>query len=68
MCQVIKKYEALTERQVGIKISGGIRTVEDAIKYYTIVKETLGKEWLAKDLFRIGASSLLNDIEQRLGQ
>ena len=67
MCQVIKKYHELTGEKRGIKVSGGIRTAEDAVKYYTIVKEVLGQEWLTKDLFRIGASSLVGDIEHRLG-
>ncbi len=56
------------EIKVGIKISGGVRTAEDAVRYYTIVKEILGNEWLNKDLFRIGASSLVGDIEKRLGK
>ena len=55
-------------KRFGIKVSGGIRTAEDAVNYYTIVKETLGSEWLGKDLFRIGASSLVADIERRLGK
>jgi len=68
MCQVIKTYNEISNRKAGIKISGGVKTAEDAIKYYCIVKEVLGEEWLDKDLFRIGASGLLNDIEQRLGK
>ncbi|MBS1319818.1 MAG: deoxyribose-phosphate aldolase, partial [Parabacteroides sp.] len=51
----------------GIKVSGGVRTAEDGVKYYTIVKEVLGNDWLNKELFRIGASSLVEDIEHRLG-
>lgn len=68
MCRVIKKYHELTGKKRGIKVSGGIRTAEEAVKYYTIVKEVLGKEWLTKELFRIGASSLVGDIEHRLGK
>jgi len=68
MCQAIKTYNGLNSRKVGIKVSGGVKTAEDAVKYYCIVKEVLGEEWLNKDLFRIGASGLLNDIEQRLGE
>lgn len=67
MCQVIKTYHSIAGKKVGIKVSGGVRTAEEAVKYYTIVKETLGEEWLHKDLFRIGASSLVGDIEKRLG-
>ena len=66
MCQVIKTYHSITERQIGIKVSGGVRTAEEAVNYYTIVKEGLGEEWLNKDLFRIGASSLVNDILRRI--
>lgn len=68
ICRVIKQYFELTGRKVGIKLSGGIRTAEDAVNYYTIVKEMLGSEWTGKELFRIGASSLVNDIEKRLGK
>lgn len=67
MCQAIKTYHSIAGKKVGIKVSGGVRTAEEAVKYYTIVKETLGEEWLNKQLFRIGASSLVGDIEKRLG-
>ncbi len=66
MAKTIKQYHALTGRKVGLKVAGGIRSAEEAVKYYTIVKEVLGNEWLNKDLFRIGASSLVGDIESRL--
>ncbi len=68
MCQVIKSYHSLTSNKIGIKISGGVRKAEDAIKYYTLVKNILGEEWLNKDYFRIGASSLANDILSRIGE
>ena len=68
ICKTIKQYFELTNQRIGIKISGGIRTAEDAVKYYTLVKEILGKEWLNKELFRIGASNLVSDIEHRLGK
>lgn len=68
MCKAIKTYHSITGNKVGIKIAGGVRTAEDAVRYYTIVKEILGDEWLNKDLFRIGASSLVGDIEKRLGK
>lgn len=67
ICLVIKQYHKLSGRKVGVKVSGGIRSAEDAVKYYTIVKELLGDEWLTKEYFRIGASSLVADIEHRLG-
>lgn len=62
MCQTIKEYHDLTGTQIGIKIAGGVRTTEDAVKYYTLVKEILGQEWLDNTLFRIGASSLANNL------
>lgn len=68
MCQVLKTYHSITGNKAGLKVSGGVRTAEEAVKYYTLVKEILGNEWLNKDLFRIGASSLVGDIEQRLGK
>ncbi len=66
MCKVVKTYESIAGKKVGIKVSGGVRTSEEAVKYYTIVKEILGEEWLTKDLFRIGASSLVADIQKHL--
>lgn len=68
MCKAIKNYHSLTGNKVGIKVAGGVRTAEDAVRYYTIAKEILGEQWLNKDLFRIGASSLVGDIEKRLGK
>ena len=62
MCQCIKEYYEKTGRKVGFKAAGGVRTPEDAVKYYALVKEILGDEWLCHDLFRIGASSLANAI------
>ena len=66
MCRVLRQYHELTGKKVGLKVSGGIRTAEEAVKYYTIVKEVLGDEWLTADLFRVGASGLVGDIEKRL--
>ena len=68
MCQTIKRYHSITGKQIGIKVAGGVRTAEEAVRYYTIVKEVLGNDWLNKYLFRIGASSLLNNLENRLGK
>ena len=65
ICKTIKQYHELTGNKVGVKVSGGIRTAEYVIRYYTIAGQILGKEWLNKDLFRIGASSLTADIEKR---
>ena len=60
MCQAIKEYFLETGRKVGFKPAGGINTVHDALVYYTIVKEVLGKEWLTNELFRLGTSRLAN--------
>ena len=60
MCQAIKAYYEKTGRKVGFKPAGGINSVNDALVYYTIVKEVLGKEWLNDELFRIGTSRLAN--------
>lgn len=60
MCQAIKAYYEKTGRKVGLKPAGGINSVNDALVYYTIVKEVLGKEWLNNELFRIGTSRLAN--------
>lgn len=62
MCQCIKEYYEKTGRKVGFKASGGVRTSEEALHYYAVVKEVLGDEWLNHDLFRIGASSLANNL------
>lgn len=62
MCQCIREYYLKTGRKVGFKAAGGVRTTEEAVAYYTLVKEILGEEWLTPDLFRIGASSLANNV------
>ena len=62
MCHAIKAYYEKTGRKVGFKAAGGIRSAADAVLYYTIVEQTLGAEWLTPGLFRIGASSLANNI------
>lgn len=60
MCQAIKEYHALTGNKIGFKPAGGINTVNDALIYYSIVKEVLGEEWLNNSLFRLGTSRLAN--------
>lgn len=62
MCQAIKEYFLETGRKVGFKAAGGVNTPQDAVAYYTIVKEILGKEWLTNELFRIGTSRLANSL------
>lgn len=60
MCQAIKEYYDETGIQIGFKPAGGINSVMDAIIYYTIVKEVLGKKWLTNKWFRLGTSRLAN--------
>lgn len=60
MCQAIKEYHEKTGIMKGFKAAGGINTVQDAIRYYTIVKEVLGEEWLNNKYFRLGTSRLAN--------
>ena len=62
MCCCIKEYYDRHGIRVGFKASGGISTTEDAVKYYTIVKEVLGEDWLTNEYFRIGASRLANNL------
>lgn len=66
MCYVLKEYHQRYNKRMGIKVSGGVRTAEDAVKYYCIVSEVLGKEWLTPELFRIGASSLVGNLEKAI--
>ena len=62
MCECIKKYYEVTGRKVGFKAAGGIASALDAVCYWTIVRTVLGEEWLNKNLFRFGVSSLANKL------
>jgi len=62
MMNTIRQYFELTDIVVGFKPAGGIRTTEQAMQWHHLVKETLGARWCTKSLFRIGASSLLDDL------
>jgi len=62
MLAAVADFAAATGHQVGVKVAGGVRTAKDAIRYLVLVKETAGPDWLTPDRFRIGASSLLNDL------
>jgi deoxyribose-phosphate aldolase len=62
MLTAVRDFEQVSGRRVGVKVAGGIRTAKDAIRYLVLVNETAGRAWLTPDLFRIGASSLLNDL------
>lgn len=62
MCQAIKEYYQKTGIQIGFKPAGGMKTVKDALTYYTIVKEVLGEQWLTNQWLRLGTSSLANKL------
>ena len=66
MCQTIKEYYKETGIKIGLKAAGGVSTVDDALTYYTIVRELLGKEWIDENLFRIGTSRLANLLVQAI--
>ena len=66
MVRAIREYHALTGHRVGYKPAGGISKAKEAIEYLVLMKEELGNAWLAPELFRFGASSLLGDIERQL--
>jgi len=66
MCQIIKQYHEKTGTKIGFKPAGGINTVEDAVLYYSIVKEVLGEEWLNNKLFRLGTSRLANMLLSKI--
>ena len=66
MCQTIKEYYKETGIKIGFKAAGGVSTVDDALTYYTIVRELLGKEWVDENLFRIGTSRLANLLVQAI--
>ena len=62
MLHAIKEYYEKTGRNVGFKVSGGVSSTDDAVRYYTLVREILGEEWLTNELFRIGTSRAANYI------
>jgi deoxyribose-phosphate aldolase len=62
MLEACRDWHDITGELIGMKPAGGIRTTKDAMKYLVLVNETVGTEWLTPDLFRLGASSLLNDL------
>ncbi|MDE6525191.1 MAG: deoxyribose-phosphate aldolase [Paramuribaculum sp.] len=62
MALAIKEYSEKTGRMVGLKVAGGVTTADEAVAYYTIVKEVLGEKWLSSEYFRIGASRLANNL------
>jgi deoxyribose-phosphate aldolase len=66
MCRAIRDYHQLTGHKVGFKPAGGIRTAKDSCTWLALMMEELGEEWTHPHLFRIGASTLLQDIERQL--
>jgi deoxyribose-phosphate aldolase len=66
MVRAIREYHERTGSKVGFKPAGGIKTAKQALDWLILMKEELGDEWLRPHLFRIGASSLLGDIERQL--
>ena len=66
MLEAIRDVHAETGRRIGFKAAGGIRQAKQAVQHLVLVHETLGSEWLTPELYRLGASSLLNDILMQL--
>lgn len=66
MVRALRDYGELSGQSVGFKPAGGLKTAKDALAWLTLMKEELGNRWLEPDLFRIGASSMLGDIERQL--
>lgn len=66
MVRALRDYGELTGQIIGFKPAGGLRTAKEALVWLSMMKEELGHDWLQPDLFRIGASSLLGDIERQL--
>ena len=62
MLTVISDHYNKTGKRIGFKPAGGIRTSDEALQYISMVKNILGDDWLKPELFRIGASSLLNNL------
>lgn len=68
MLHAVRDFAQATGRQVGVKVAGGIRSSKDALRYLVAVHEITGDAWLDPDLFRFGASSLLNDVLLQRGK
>ncbi len=66
MVRALRDYGELAGERVGFKPAGGLKTAKDALAWLTLMKEELGRPWLDPDLFRIGASSMLGDIERQI--
>jgi len=66
MLETIRDHFYATGQKIGMKPAGGVRTAKQALQYLVVVKETLGDAWLDPNLFRFGASALLNDVLMQL--
>ncbi len=66
MVRALRDYGEMTGHKIGFKPAGGLKTAKDAMAWQILMKEELGREWLEPELFRIGASSMLADIERQL--
>ena len=66
MVRALRDYGARTGQRIGFKPAGGMKTAKDALAWQILMREEMGRDWLRPDLFRIGASSLLGDIERQL--
>jgi len=66
MVRMIRAYNERTGQRVGFKAAGGIKTAKQSLSYLALMKDELGREYLEPELFRIGASSLVGDIERQL--
>jgi len=66
MLRALREYQDETGARVGFKAAGGLRSAKDALTWLSLMKEEVGEPWLLPDLFRIGASTLLGDIERQI--
>ena len=62
MAEALRDFQRRTGQRRGLKVAGGVRTTKSAIAYLVLLDEILGDAWLSPDLFRIGASALLDDL------
>jgi deoxyribose-phosphate aldolase len=62
MMEAARDFYQETGRRIGVKVAGGVRQAKQAIQYLVLTYETLGADWMTPALFRIGASTLLNDV------
>jgi deoxyribose-phosphate aldolase len=68
MMEAARDFREETGRRVGIKVAGGVRQSKQAVQYLVLLYETLGPEWMSPEMFRIGASTLLNDVLMQIGK